>query len=276
MSEAQPHPNDDLLSQQHGPVRWLTLNRPKQYNALSLALINELDKALSEADADPDTHAIVLRGSGRGFCAGHDLKEVKALVSAGDEAALRGLLEACNAMMIRLMSGATPVIAAVHGLATAAGCQLVAACDLAIASDDAGFATPGVNIGLYCSTPSVPLTRNLPRKHANRMLLTGDAISAQDAERMALINEAVPAAELEARCESLANRIASRSSASIRYGKPLYQAQIDERLGDAFAIATDVMLRNLFDADAEEGIDAVLGKRQPSWPSDLPGERSGD
>lgn len=260
----------ELLIEQRGAVRWLTLNRPKQYNALSRSLIRELDRALIAADNDAATRVIVLAGSGRGFCAGHDLKEVKAHVAAGERDELRALLEACNAMMIRLMSGATPVIAQVHGLATAAGCQLVAACDLAIAADDAGFATPGVNIGLYCSTPSVPLTRNLPRKHANRMLLTGDTMSADQAVTMALVNEAVPEAELAARCDALASQIASRSAASIRFGKPLYQAQIDQSLTEAFATATDVMVSNLFDPDAAEGIDAVLGKRSPDWPSARP------
>ena len=259
--------DSELLIEQRGAVRWLTLNRPKQYNALSRALIDRLDAALIDADQDSSTRVVVLRGAGRGFCAGHDLKEVKTLVADGDEAALRGLLEACNAMMIRLMTASTPVLAGVQGLATAAGCQLVAAADLAIAADNAGFATPGVNIGLYCSTPSVPLTRNLPRKHANRMLLTGDTLSADKAAAMALINDVVPEADLDARCAALAEHIASRSSASIRFGKPLYQAQIDESLANAFAIATDVMVRNLFDDDASEGIDAVLNKRAPSWPS---------
>lgn len=261
-------PSDDLVAiSRDGGVAWLRLNRPGQYNALSRPLLEALSDALELALENPDVGTIVLAANGPGFCAGHDLKEVRQLVANRDEAALRGLLDTCNRLMVRIMTGPKPVIACVHSLATAAGCQLVAACDLAVASTEARFATPGVNIGLFCSTPSVPLTRNLPRKFALQMLLTGDTFAADDARRMALINEITSPESLTERCQELASHIASRSQASIGFGKPLYQAQIDQSLDDAFASATEVMLRNLLDDDAAEGIDAVLGKREPVWPS---------
>lgn len=266
MSSVSPEDDNLVNVSRDGGVAWLTLNRPKQYNALSLALLEALSDALEQALADPEVGAVVLAANGPGFCAGHDLKEVRELVDKRDEASLRHLLDTCNRLMVRIMTGPKPVIAQVHSLATAAGCQLVAACDLAVASSEARFATPGVNIGLFCSTPSVPLTRNLPRKFAMQMLLTGDTFSADDALRMALINEITSAETLSERCQALASHIASRSQASIGYGKPLYQAQIDQDLDTAFASATEVMLRNLLDDDAAEGIDAVLGKREPIWP----------
>ncbi len=267
MTQASQAAGDLVGSRGYGAVCWLTLNRPKQYNALSLALLQALSAALEDALANPNIGAIVIAANGPGFCAGHDLKEVRELVERRNEAALRELLDTCNRLMIRIMTGPKPVIACVHSLATAAGCQLVAASDLAIASADARFATPGVNIGLFCSTPSVPLTRNLPRKFALQMLLTGDTFSADEALRMALINEITSAEALTERCQALASHIASRSRASIGFGKPLYQAQIDQDLTSAFASATEVMLRNLLDDDASEGIEAVLAKRDPVWPS---------
>ncbi|MCR9276758.1 MAG: enoyl-CoA hydratase [Pseudomonadaceae bacterium] len=262
---------DELIDvRREGSVAWLTLNRPKQYNALSLSLLEALSKDLEQALSDSEIGVIVLAANGPGFCAGHDLKEVQLLVRERNETALRALLDTCNRLMVRIMTAPKPVIACVHSLATAAGCQLVAACDLAVASSEARFATPGVNIGLFCSTPSVPLTRNLPRKFALQMLLTGDTFTAEDARRMALINEITPPETLTERCQELASHIASRSQASIGFGKPLYQIQIDQGLDEAFASATEVMLRNLLDDDAAEGIDAVLGKREPVWPSSNP------
>ena len=250
-----------LLRRDEGGVAWLTLNRPDARNALSAALMTALETALAEVERDPAVRVVVLAGAGPAFCAGHDLRELRGL----DPAGLAALFAQCSRLMQAVVGLRVPVIARVHGIATAAGCQLVATCDLAVAAEDARFATPGVNIGLFCSTPGVALSRAVGRKAAMRMLLTGEMASAAEAVRIGLVNEAVPDGELDGTVRALAARIASRSPASVAVGKPAFYRQAEMALGEAYAYAAGVMTLNMADADAAEGIDAFLGKRMPVW-----------
>jgi enoyl-CoA hydratase/carnithine racemase len=245
-------------------VAWLTLNRPQARNALSVPLMTALEAALDAIEADRSVHVAVLAGAGPAFCAGHDLKEVR----AGDADAHQALFAQCSRLMLRITSLRVPVIARVHGIATAAGCQLVATCDLAIAADTARFATPGVNIGLFCSTPMVALSRAVGRKAAMEMLLLGDMIDAATALRHGLINHAVPEAALDGTVRTLAARIAAKSPRVLAIGKPAFYAQAELPLADAYAYAADVMVRNMAEPDAAEGIDAFLQKRAPVWTAD--------
>ena len=256
------HAAPELLTTRYGAVARLTLNRPHARNALSLSLMAALDAALATANADPAIHVIVIAANGPAFCAGHDLREMRA---DPGEAATAALFAQCSALMLRIIGLDKPVIARVHGIATAAGCQLVATCDLAIAADTARFATPGVDIGLFCSTPMVALTRAVSRKSAMAMLLTGDAISAARACEIGLINHAVPEGELDAAVDALAARIAAKSPLTLAIGKRAFYAQIDLPLADAYAHAGAVMTRNMMANDAAEGIDAFLVKRPPRW-----------
>ena len=251
-----------LATSQDG-VRVLTLNRGDRFNPLSSEMIAALDAALEAAAADASVRAVVLAANGRGFCAGHDLKEMRA--HAGDKAWQRGLFDACSRMMMRFTEMPQPVVARVHGIATAAGCQLVSMCDLAVASEDASFALPGVNIGVFCSTPVVGVARNIGRKRAMEMLLTGRLFDANTALGWGLVNRVVPAGDLDAAVRDFTDAIVARSAATIRMGKAAFYAQIDRPLDAAYDIASETMACNMTIDDAREGIDAFLEKRAAVW-----------
>jgi enoyl-CoA hydratase/carnithine racemase len=246
----------------HG-VAFLVLNRPLSRNALSQAMIDALLGEFNAIATDPSVHVVVLSGEGPAFCAGHDLKEIRA--SGYAEAYAEALFDACARLMQRIVSLPQPVIARVHGIATAAGAQLVASCDLAIAADNSRFATPGVNIGLFCSTPMVALSRNVSHKHAMQLLLTGDLIDAATALRIGLINEAVPEAELDAAVATLAGKIASKSRQTLSIGKEAFYRQAALPLAEAYQFTKGVMVTNLQAHDAQEGISAFIDKRTPIW-----------
>lgn len=241
----------------------LTLNRPAARNALSRPMIAALQTEFDRIAADPGIGVVILAGNGPAFCAGHDLKEMRG-ADYGERYA-EDLFEACARLMQRIVSLPQPVIARVHGIATAAGAQLVASADLAIATDDARFATPGVNIGLFCSTPMVALSRNISHKHALQMLLTGDLIDAPTALRFGLINEHVSGEQLDVAVEALAVKIASKSRHTLAVGKAAYYRQAELPLDEAYAYAKGVMVHNLQARDAREGIDAFIDKRHPTW-----------
>ncbi|MTD93611.1 enoyl-CoA hydratase [Hyphomicrobium sp. xq] len=248
-------------------VAVLTLNRPAARNALSVAMLDALHKAFAALGADTTVAAIVLAANGPVFSSGHDLKELTAHRADADKglAFYSEAMTRCSAMMQAIVACPKPVIAAVQGTATAAGCQLVATCDLAIAADSAQFCTPGVNIGLFCSTPMVALSRNVGRKRAMEMLLTGDMLSAADAVEYGLINRAVPAAEVLPQAIALAETIAAKSPLTVAIGKRAFYAQAEMPLSEAYAYAAQVMVDNMMTRDAEEGIGAFLGKRPPEW-----------
>jgi enoyl-CoA hydratase/carnithine racemase len=251
-----------LLIETTDSVATLTLNRPGQFNALSGTLIDEMQATLDRVAADPAIRVVVLAGRGRGFCSGHDLKEIRGMA---DVAEVEALFARCSRMMMTLTRLPQPVIAKVHGLATAAGCQLVATCDLAVAATAATFATPGVNIGAFCATPSVALGRAVGRKHAMEMLLTGEAIGAERAREIGLVNHVVAPEALDAEVESLARRIASKSPAAIASGKDVFHRQMEMPLGEAYAVAGKAIACDFFGEDGKEGVDAFLGKRPPRW-----------
>ena len=241
----------------------LTLNRPQSRNGLSLGMLRTLRAALAAIAADESARVVILAGAGPGFCAGHDLKELRACNY--DLAYVDELFALCAEVMQAIVHLPKPVIAQVHGVATAAGAQLVASADLAFAAEEASFATPGVNIGLFCSTPMVALSRNVAPKHAMQMLLTGELIDAATALRFGLINEVVPAAELAARCTAFARKIAAKSPLTLAIGKQAFYRQAELSLAEAYAFTREVMARNLQAQDAQEGIGAFLDKRQPVW-----------
>ncbi len=252
-----------VLSESRAGVVRLTLNRPDRFNPLSSAMIAALQERLEAIAADPQARVVVLAAGGRGFCAGHDLKEMRA--HAGDEPWQRRLFDECSRVMIALTRLPQPVIARVHGIATAAGCQLVSMCDLAVASDTATFALPGVNIGVFCTTPAVGVGRNVPRKRAMEMLLTGQPIDAATALAWNLVNRVVPSAELDAAVQSYVDLILARSPAVIRLGKKAFYDQMDRPLAAAYDAAGEAMARGVLLEDAAEGMDAFLQKRPPSW-----------
>jgi enoyl-CoA hydratase/carnithine racemase len=243
-------------------VATLTLNRPAARNALSTALLTELGQHLSAIGADPTVHVVVLAAAGPAWCAGHDLREI---VASPDPAFRVGLFRQCSELMVAVTRLRQPVIAQVHATATAAGCQLVATCDLAVAGESARFATPGVNIGLFCTTPMVALSRTVAPKHAMEMLLTGDAIDAHEAARIGLVNRVVADADLAGSTSDLARRIAGRSPAAVAVGKAAAAHERSMPLVEAYAHASQVMADNLELPDAVEGIDAFLHKREPRW-----------
>jgi enoyl-CoA hydratase/carnithine racemase len=243
----------------------LTLNRPAQRNALSIGLITALGEALDRAAADKECRVIVIAGAGTAFCAGHDLREFRALDSDNRREAYQQIFAQCSALMLQIVHLAKPVIAEVHGTATAAGCQLVATCDLAVAAADARFATPGVDIGLFCSTPMVALTRAVGRKSAMEMLLTGELVDAATAKAIGLVNRVVPASELAAATAALARQIAAKSALTVAIGKEAFYRQAELGLTEAYAYAAEVMTKNMLARDAAEGIDAFLEKRPPVW-----------
>ncbi len=244
-------------------IATLTLNRPQARNALSLGMLQALLAEFELIATDSQVHVVVLAGAGPAFCAGHDLKEIKA--ENFSYAYTENLFDECARLMLAIVNLPKPVIAQVHGIATAAGCQLVASCDLAVAADDTRFATPGVNIGLFCSTPMVALSRNVGRKAAMQMLLTGDMIDATTAIRFGLINEVAPAAELASRTTALAAKIAAKSPLTLAIGKEAFYRQVELPLADAYAYAAGVMVTNLSKRDAQEGIGAFIEKRAPVW-----------
>lgn len=243
-------------------VRTLTLNRPQARNALSMGLMQALTEALVAAGADTAVRVVVLAAAGPAFCAGHDLKEMR---SDPRREAYEAVFARCAALMKTVIRLPKPVIAKVHAMATAAGCQLVATCDLAVAAEEARFATPGVNIGLFCSTPMVALSRVVGRKPAMDMLLTGRPVEAREAQAMGLINRVVAAAQLDAEVAGLAAGIASKSPLTLAIGKEAFYRQIDMDLDAAYAYTAEVMTTNMMAADAAEGIDAFISKRPPLW-----------
>jgi enoyl-CoA hydratase/carnithine racemase len=256
-----------LLREDRGSIAILTLNRPQARNSLSEALLEALGDALSAIAHDRTVRAVVIAANGPAFSAGHDLKELNAHRSDEDRgrAYFKHVMSLCSRVMQQIVTLPQPVIAAVHATATAAGCQLVASCDLAIASHAAKFATPGVNIGLFCSTPMVALSRNVSRKHAMQMLLTGDLISAEDAARIGLVNEVVPAGEERAAALKLAAKIASKSTLTVKIGKEAFYRQAEMPLAEAYDHASQVMVENMLARDAEEGINAFIEKRDAKW-----------
>ncbi len=257
-----------LLSAQRDAVLTLTLNRPEARNALSCALIEELQGALDRAAKDAALRVIVIAASGPAFCAGHDLKEMTARRADFDKGAghFRALFADCGEMMQTIVRHPKPVIAQVQGIATAAGCQLVASCDLAVASSEAQFATPGVNIGLFCSTPMVALSRNVARKQAMEMLLTGELVDAKRAQQIGLVNRVVAPEKLEAETLALARAIAAKPRATVTIGKEAFYRQLEMGLSAAYDYASEIMTRNMLDAEACEGIGAFMEKRDPKWP----------
>ncbi len=240
----------------------LTLNRPQAFNALSEAMLDALQAALDRVAADERARVVVIRSEGRAFCAGHDLKEMRAEPS---QAYYEALFAQCGRMMMTLQRLPQPVIAQVHGIATAAGCQLVAMCDLAVATREARFAVSGVNLGLFCATPSVALSRNLGRKAAFEMLVTGDFISAQQALDKGLVNRVVDVEQLSAEVEALAAKIVAKPRVALAMGKALFYRQLEVPIADAYADAGRTMACNMMDDSALEGVQAFIDKRPPNW-----------
>jgi enoyl-CoA hydratase/carnithine racemase len=263
-------PAQDLLvlSEREGAVLRLTLNRANARNALSVGLIGALQEALDAAAEDKTVRVIVISAEGPAFSSGHDLKEMTAQRRTTDKgaAAFAALFTQCSKLMQTIVRHPKPVIAQIQGIATAAGCQLVASCDLAVASSTSRFATPGVNIGLFCSTPMVALSRNVSRKHAMEMLLTGEMISAEDAHRIGLINRIVAPEALAEETMRLARLIATKPHGTLKIGKKAFYEQLELGLGDAYNYASRVMTENMLNAEAEEGIGAFVEKREPKWP----------
>lgn len=257
-----------LLKETADAILRLTLNRPRLGNCLSLGLLEELFKEISAAGTNPDVKVIIIAANGSLFCSGHDLKEMTARRSDSDRgrAFFQQTLNACSTMMQSIIECPKPVIAEVQGPAFAAGAQLVATCDLAIASKKAGFCLPGVNIGLFCSTPMVAVSRNISHKHTMEMLLTGDMISAKRGRKLGLVNQVVSPKKLTARTEKLARKVASKSSAVVKIGKQAFYQQAEMNLASAYEYTTAVMIENMLNEAAEEGIGAFLQKRPPNWP----------
>ncbi len=247
----------------HNGIVRLTLNRPEKFNTLSTEMMRALQVEFDRIAADRSVRAVVLAGNGKAFCAGHDLGELQAC-PAGAEAT--ALFRQCSQLMLTITRIPQPVIARVHSMCTAAGTQLVAACDLAVAAENARFAVSGVNLGLFCSTPMVALSRNLPRKAAMELLLTGEFIDAATALQLGLLNRVVPIAELDTATDALAQRIAGQSPAAIAFGKQLFYRQLEAGLEEAYRMATETISRNLMSDDAQAGIDAFIQKRpMPEW-----------
>jgi len=252
---------ETIRLEREGAVAVVTLNRPERRNALSLALMRELTACLDEIGRDRETRAVILAAAGKVFCAGHDLAEM----TGRDINTYREIFDVCTELMAKIQAIPQPVIAEVQGVATAAGCQLVATCDLAVAAETAAFATPGVRIGLFCTTPMVALTRAIGRKRAMEMLLTGEMVDAPTAAEWGLLNRVVPSAELAAETRKLAARVAEASSLVLSLGKQAFYTQIDLDQPKAYAYAKEVMSMNALAADAQEGMAAFLEKRKASW-----------
>ncbi len=254
---------DALVGQvTHDGVRTLTMNRGDRFNALSTEMIAALDAAFDAVAADASVRVVVLAGAGRAFCAGHDLTEMRAHV---DHAWQRELFDACTRMMLKMTQLPQPVIARVHGAAAAAGCQLVSMCDLAVAADSAKFGLSGINAGIFCTTPAVGVARNVSRKRAMELLVTGELIDARTALDWGLVNRVAPAADLDAAIDAIVQKIARKSPTAIALGKRAFYRQVEQGMADAYALAGETMACNMLDPDAAEGIDAFLAKRAPQW-----------
>ncbi|MCX7168686.1 MAG: enoyl-CoA hydratase [Rhodocyclales bacterium] len=251
-----------LLRDDRDGVTTLTLNRPTQFNSLSEEMLSELQAALNVIAADQSVRVVVIAGAGKAFCAGHDLKQMRANHS---KAYMQKLFKQCGKLMMTIVEMPQPVIARIHGIATAAGCQLVAMCDLAVAAEGARFAVSGINVGLFCSTPSVALGRAMGRKQAMEMLLTGDFIDAAEAQRRGLINRVVPLEQLDAEVKKLTDSICAKSAVAVGMGKQMFYKQLEMGLDGAYQLATETMACNMMAADAAEGIDAFMQKRKPEW-----------
>ena len=251
-----------LVQPSNRGISRIKLNEPSTYNALSLATLNSLIKSFKNLNDDKNTKVIIIEGLGKGFCAGHNLKEVRSL--KGKSKYLK-LFNLCSELMISIVNNSKPVIAKIHGAAFAAGCQLVASCDLALSTNDAIFATPGVNIGLFCSTPMVAVSRNVNRKKTMKMLLTGEPISAQYAKKIGLINDHFENSQLEEEVVKLAETIASKSSKVVKIGKKAFYKQLEMPLDKAYKYTSKSMSENMMALDAKEGISAFLEKRTPNW-----------
>ena len=263
MIDAPPTKEAVLVRSDAEGISTLTLNRPNSFNTLSSELITALQTELDRLMTDKATRVVVIAAMGNAFCAGHDLAEIRADPGPGP---IEALFSQCSRMMTSLTEIPQPVIAKVHGVAAAAGCQLVAQCDLAICTEGTKFGTSGVNLGLFCSTPMVAVTRNMPRKQAMEMLLTGDLIDADTAERWGLVNRVVPSDQLDAAINGLASKIASKSQAAIGRGKKLFYTQIEEGLEAAYATATQAITSNMQENDARAGIEAFMEKQpMPTW-----------
>jgi len=254
-------PNINIKISSNGIGR-LTINQPKSYNALSSITLKSLIKAFRFFDNDKKTKVIIIEGAGKGFSAGHDLKEIR---SFKNKKKYQELFNLCSKLMLSIVNNKKPVIAKVHGAAFAAGCQLVATCDLAFSTQDAIFATPGVNIGLFCSTPMVAVSRNVGRKKTMKMLLTGDPISAKFAKEIGLINDYFPNSKLEKQVLNIAKRISSKSNVTIKIGKKAFYKQLEMPLNQAYDFTSKIMTENMMTLDAKEGISAFLEKRKPKW-----------
>ena len=263
MSKTHSDADDKVLLRYNArDIAWLTLNRPKAYNALSGDLMSELISSLNSIANERDIKVVVIKGAGKGFCAGHDLQEMKV---NNNETFLENFFEQCCVLMQAIVNLPQPVIAQVHGTAAAAGCQLVASCDLAFADDNATFATPGVNIGLFCSTPMVAVSRKINRKKMMEMLLLGDKIDSKTAVEHGLINRRVPAKLLNKAVSEVANKIASKSPLTLKIGKEAFYKQLEMPLSEAYEYTSKVMIQNMQARDAEEGISAFIEKRLPVW-----------
>jgi enoyl-CoA hydratase/carnithine racemase len=263
MSAVLQTPNEPiLLRADDGGAATLTLNRPGQFNSLSEEMLSELQAALDVIAKDESVRAVVIGGAGKAFCAGHDLKQMRANHS---KAYMQKLFKQCGRVMTTVTQMPQPVIARIHGIATAAGCQLVAACDLAVAADVARFAVSGINVGLFCSTPAVALSRNMGRKQAMEMLLTGDFIDAAEAQRRGLVNRVVPLDQLDAEVKKLTDSICGKSAVAVAMGKQLFYRQLEMGLDGAYQLASETMACNMMSEDAASGIDAFMEKRKPEW-----------
>jgi len=260
---AVPQPQAPILLREvQDRIATLTLNRPDQFNALSGELLDQLQAALDDIAKDASLRVVVIAARGRGFCAGHDLKEIRSLAT---QKRIQGLFEKCSKVMTSIVALPQPVIAKVHATATAAGCQLVAQCDLAVAADSAKFAVSGVNFGLFCSTPSVALARNVSRKQAMEMLLTGEFIDAATAKAYGLVNRVVAPADLDAEVAKLASTIAAKPPQAVASGKRAFYRHLEMGLEPAYALASEVISCNAASEEGREGLDAFLEKRKPNW-----------
>ena len=259
--------SDVIIEDFKDSILKITLNNPSQQNTLSLQFINDLKKIIENADNSDEVKVIILSSSGKVFSAGHNLKEIKLHRKDKDQGLqfFTTLINSCSDLMLKIINNSKPVIAEVNGIATAAGCQLVASCDLAYASDSSKFATPGVNIGLFCSTPMVALSRVVNNKHSMEMLLTGDLINADKAKSIGLINNYFSEDKLVNETREMAVRIANKSSLTLRIGKKAFYNQTEMKISDAYKYASEIMIKNMMSQDSEEGIEAFLEKREPNW-----------
>lgn len=262
MNDLNPATEPLVLREEAGGVVRLTLNRPAQFNSLSEEMLAALEAELDVVAADPTARVVVLAGAGKAFCAGHDLKQMKASPRLDY---YRKLFADCARLMLKIQAMPQPVIARVHGIATAAGCQLVGMCDLAVAADVARFAVSGINVGLFCATPSVALSRNVGRKQAFEMLVTGEFIDAATARERGLVNRVVPAAQLDAEVAALAQAVVAKPQVAIALGKGMFYKQLEMGIEAAYQLAGQTMACNMIDEVAQEGVDAFMNKRRPAW-----------